>query len=351
MSAAARAPWPCLLLASACGGGAPAPPPDVAALEKLVAEQKYSEAVGPLERAAAAGDARALELLGLSQLELHRFPEAAATFERLRAKRPGDVPAEIGLARALELQGKLADAAAALDRALASDSNRSEALYAAGQLAARRNLDARAKELLERALARAPWTDASAAAHYALSGIAARAGDGEAARRERALYESKFDWSTRRTAVERRLASHPDDVPSRRKLAALYREAGNGAAAVALLTPLLPALPRDCKLRVELAEARAAANDEAGAFEADADALRVDPSCAAAHRHRAQLHLARGKADDAFASLEAALELDPAATSEPSLRGVAREIEKKARTAGSASLAERAAQVVSRLGG
>ncbi|HKE02011.1 MAG TPA: tetratricopeptide repeat protein [Planctomycetota bacterium] len=352
-----------VLLVAACGdrgdpsgttgGATSAPALDLARAERLVGEEKYADAAALLEKLAASAprDSRPLALLGFADLQLHRHEAARVAFESLRMLAPSDARAEVGLSRALELLGRTDDAEAAMRRALALAPEDVDVLYGSGQLAARRTQDARAKDLLLRALAKEPWSDSAPAAHYALAGIATRSGDEATAARERGLYERTFDWTTRKTAFERRVATVPNDAPARRALAALWREARDGRRASEILAPLLAAFPRDARLRVEMAEARELAGDVAGALALDAEALRIDGALVAAFRHRASVHLATGKLADCAEALEAALDVDPAATSEPALRDIAKSLAAAAKAKGETAIAERASQAASRLGG
>ena len=332
----------------------PAPQGDgpLAAAMRFLELERYDDAAALLEKQVATNpkDVEALALLGTARVQLHQYEEGRAAFAKILAITPDDARAMIGLADALEKLGNLDEAAAWLDRAIAKDPKRVEGLFAGGQLAARRHENAKAKDLLARALAIEPWGYLSPAAHYALSQIAVAEGNAADAKKERDLYKRTFQWAERRSALEKRLAVEPNDASARRALATLYREAGDGKSSLALLDPLARAFPKDAKLRIEISESLAIVGDRKGAAAAVGEALRIDPNYVGSYRQAAHLALVAGDLPLALSSLEKALDLDPAASAEPALRELLVALVDKATAAKKPKIAERAASLKKRLG-
>ncbi len=344
------------LLAAACGGSAPdsgpAPSGALAPLAARMLRGDYAEAAARLADLVEKHptDPRPRELLALCQLELHRPEDAERSFRALREIRSGDLRDDLGLSRALELQGRLPEAWDAAQAALTRAPRSADVLFAVGQLAVRRNDDAAAKERLEKALRMEPWSDASAAAHHALAGIAQRAGDGTTAAARRALYEKTFEWTSRRTSLERVLAADERNDKARRALASLHREAGLGKQAAALLAPLVAAAPKDVVLRLEYAEALDLAGEIDRSRALLAPLLEGPSREPAAFRIVAARECRAGRLADALAALRAGLDADPTASREPALVDVAREIETSARAAGAQEFEREARAILARLG-
>lgn len=296
---------------------------------RLCRAERYDEALALLEAEGRAtpGDREAIGLRASVLLELHRPAEAEALFAALLASTPTDVAAHVGLAAALERQGDLERAAEALARALDLDPGRREALFAAGQLAWRRRENKRARDLLEKGLTLEPWGPFAPAAHYTLAQIAIADGRREDAARERRAYETVFHWAERRAALERRLASNPNDGAARRALAACLREAGDGKGALELLLPMGAVHPGDVKLKLEIAESHALAGDRRRAQLEIEAARRAEPSNPAPLRLRAALELRAGDLDTAWKSLTEALDLDPTGANDPGIRTLAAALE------------------------
>jgi len=95
-------------------------------------------------------------LAGEAQLALGGAAEAEQAFRGVLAQRPGAVPAQVGLGRALTEQGKLEDAAAPLDAALKADPKDVGALTAHGLLLSLKGDAPGARKELAAALEREP---------------------------------------------------------------------------------------------------------------------------------------------------------------------------------------------------
>lgn len=322
----------------------PADPPSVDRAAKLILEQQYAQALAELEPVLAQrpDSIRVHEYRAIALMELHRYEEAGAAFDKLIAIEPRVPAHRIGRARSFEMLGNLDGASAAAAAALDLDPNHPEALLAAAQIAMRRRDDAKARAHFTHLLEVSPWGNSSAAAHYALSQIAARAGDRKEADLQKQLYTKKFDWAERRTALERKIAIQQNDPNVYRKLASLYREAGDGQSAVRILETVVRASPRDPVLKVEFAQSRELAGDAVGAWNLVAEALALDGNCLSALCYKIHLQIQRGDWGGAAATLEKAVDLDPSATHEPRLRTVADELIEKARTAGQTAAVDRA---------
>ncbi|MFN0207262.1 MAG: tetratricopeptide repeat protein [Planctomycetota bacterium] len=301
---------------------------EVSRARDLILQQKHAEALAALEPLAASNPSDVLvnELRSLALLELHRYGEAKVIFEKLKLLEPRSEAHRIGLARALEMLGNHDGAAAELEGALQLNATNPDALFSIGQIEVRRGNDTKAKDYFTKSLVHAEWSNTAPGAHYALSQIAARAGDAAESRRQRDLYHIKFKWAEKRSAYEKRIAINSGDASAFRALAALYREAGDGKSAVRLLEGVARAMPLDLLLKIEFAESKELASDRKGAMSAAEDALKVNANFLPALRWKAHALVQSSELLEALQILQRAADLDPNASAEPKLRGVTDEL-------------------------
>jgi len=118
---------------------------------------EYARVIELAKGAADGADAPRLQYLaGEAQLALGGAAEAEQAFRGVLALRPGAVPAQVGLGRALTEQGKLEDAAGPLDAALKADPRDVGALTAHGLLLSLKGDAPGARKELAAALEREP---------------------------------------------------------------------------------------------------------------------------------------------------------------------------------------------------
>lgn len=315
----------CLSLAYFQSPGDPAEAAAASRARELILQQKHADALAALEPFVASNPAGVAvhKLRSLALLELHRYEEAKITFEKLKSLEPRNDAHRIGLARALEMLGNLDGAAAELESALQLNATNPDALFNIGQIEVRRGHDIKAKEYITKSLVYAEWSNTAPGGHYALSQIAARAGDSKESLRQRNLYDIKFKWAEKRSAFEKKIAINSGDASAYRALAALYREAGDGKAAVRHLEAVARAMPRDLLLKIELAESKEIAGDMIGAMALANEALKIDAHFLPALRWKAHAFVLSNQFSASLKILQRAAELDPNATAEPKLCDVA----------------------------
>ncbi|MBL8694159.1 MAG: tetratricopeptide repeat protein [Planctomycetes bacterium] len=321
---------------------------------QLFAMERFDDALARLELLLAGSvDSRtrtkARQLRGLIFIEQHRYAEAAQALGSAREEEPKDAVTLVSLARAKEMLGSVEEAQALLQEALAVAPASADVLFAAGQFAHRRRDDNKTKLWLSQALAADPWSDSAASAHYALAAVAQRVGDDAGAAAQRALYKEKFDFSTKRTALAKRLAVSPGDVKAARALGQLYLHARLGRLALPLLEPIARG-SRDRGLLLEWCDAALLCSDWERAQEAATQALAADPSGPSAHRRLAEAFTHLDKLEDAASHWAQALAAGTALSRDPSLRELGSQIEVKAKAAGKGDLARRVAEILRRLG-
>lgn len=315
---------------------------EIARAEHLLSLQRYEDAMALLSplTAAAGCPPRARELRGVALLELHRYDEARNDFETVTKANPSNIPARIGLARALELSGEPEAAAVTLDGALQVEPRRMEAVIGAAQLAMRLGKDEKARVLYVRTLEIEPFGNQAPAAHYALSQIAAREGNEKERLLQKQLYEKKFAFAERKAALERAVVERPKDPKPRRALGNLYREAGDGNTALQWLLPLAAAHPEDVTILLDAAEAHLLARHPDKAAGLCMAAARRDATSSRAHRVRCEMYLQIPDYKKSLESLKAAADLDPTAVRDALLPAAARALQQKARDGGDAATAD-----------
>lgn len=192
----------------------------------LMAQNRGSEAIGPLEKAARrTGDPGIETLLGAALGGAGRRREAIELLRRTTAQRPPFMPAFQELAGQLQQAGQLGEAIAAIESALALAPDSVDLQLDLGRLLLDRNARGRARATLARAHETAPGrTDVltTLARVLALSGDYAAAAD----------------------AYRRALALRPDDAMTRADLATCLLEMGEREAGEAGLRAALKGRPQ-----------------------------------------------------------------------------------------------------------
>ncbi|MEP7131832.1 MAG: tetratricopeptide repeat protein [Acidobacteriota bacterium] len=245
---------------------------------QLMRQHRFADAGRELQAACrgAVCGAEALESWASALLETGRFEEAAARWREATAAGPGRLPARLGLARVLLLQGDPVSARRELERARGDFPRSPEVRLELGRaLEALGETDA-AESAYRKAIDLAPDLPRG---RYALGTLLARKGREEEARREIALYQEAFDSEQRERfqAGARRaelnlgwtelaggnaekalkqFERRPEDPEALRGQAAALSGLGRHAEAVGVLERALAAAPSDSRIRYALERER-----------------------------------------------------------------------------------------------
>jgi tetratricopeptide (TPR) repeat protein/transglutaminase-like putative cysteine protease len=296
-------------------------------------ERRAREARGPDAAAARLGFALALaERRPYDDRDRRAVAEARAAVELA----PRSVPARLLAARLEEDPNRRR---AHLEAALEAAPADALALGALAQHELGRGHLARAKRLLDRAIAAAPGLAGPRlflADLHDQAGLAARAGleraelarlhpfhpgvIAAAARAARA--QDRLEEAT--ALLRKALALRFDDGPARASLVQLLLERGDPDGAARLLEEALRLDPGDLPARLRLADVLAANGRLEEAEAAYATAERIAPEEAEVKERRGQARLRAGRTKDALADFQAALELKP---QNPQLKELVRAME------------------------
>ncbi len=278
-------------------------------------------ALAELDRLGAAGGLPdgAETVRGLALLDAGRFDEARAALERELAAHPGDATAHTLLARMLIDEGRLDESAAHLDEARQLAPGLQPALLQSGRLALLRNDDERAQRFYRDALSRDPYGEPAVEAHTALGQIAARRGpeaaaDAQAHAETAANLRRLHDYLT---SYEARLRQDPADAEASYGVAtaylSLYVNMGGDPRllqqAEKALAHVLGLTPDDARALYNLGFVRAEQGRLDEALELSRRAVASNDGYSPAHLNLGLLLTRLGRADDALAEFERALEV------------------------------------------
>lgn len=273
----------CLILSSACGGGAASTRPAAgAADERLAQTESHAPEASPLVRQ------------GETRLSQNDAAGAKALFEQALAQNGGDARAALDLGIASELLGDLPGAEAAYRRALQAKPDLSQAQNNLGVLLRERGELEEATALLTRAAAAAP--------------------DSAAAQQNLALaYEDQGKLEPAAEHYARALELAPEDALTRSNYGLLLLKQNKGQAAVQELTRARQDAQgnRAALLAIGNGLRRAGATAEALQAMEQAVAAGGEPATPALLSELALAQRSADKREEALASLRKALALDP----------------------------------------
>ncbi|HXO18689.1 MAG TPA: tetratricopeptide repeat protein, partial [Thermoanaerobaculia bacterium] len=289
----------------------------------------------------APADHRWPHLLGALLENDGRLDEAAAAYERALALERGDVAALVHLGEIRRLQGRPEEAESALRRALAADPASPAARSLLGQVALDRRRYREAAELLKAALAQAPDATrlhyslalayrglgdrARAAEHFARAGqvglrpvdplldalAGLRAGERVHVARGKTAYQAGR-FAEAADEFRRALAARPESLDARIDLAAALVALGDPRTAESELREALRRDPGNPTAHFNLGALLAAAGPSDEAHEHLAAAAQALPEDAGAHRALAHELRESGRLEAAAAEYARAVELAPA---------------------------------------
>jgi protein O-GlcNAc transferase len=334
-----------LPLAAQPAGLTPVRHPDLAPLEKAVAEQIAAQqellkalladpAAKPAELADAFGDLGRVyhvydlaapaedcyrnasrlmpdtaawpHLLGVVLQKEGRLEEAAAAYARALALRPDDVPALVYRGEIFLSQGKLDAAAEALQQALALEPATTAARALLGQVALARQDFKEAEKLLAAALAEKPEANRL---HYAL-GLAYR-GLGDRAKAEEHLAKAGAVGVAPADPLINALAGLRTGERVHIARGRTAFRAGRWADAAEQFRKAVAARPESVEARVNLGSALVRTGDTDGAVAQFREALRLDPNNATAHFNLGVLLSGKEPTQEALDHLRAAVDRRP----------------------------------------